>query len=143
MKLNYTIALVALAAVGGYGAGNIVSSAEMAGSQYLAAQDKLVDGAAGHDMGHDAAHDAAAMPPWAQAYDDANSAMHAGMMIEYTDNPDLDFARGMIAHHQGAVAMAKIELEHGKDAEIRALAEEVIAAQVAEIAQMQAWIAKQ
>lgn len=140
MKLNYTIALVILAALVGYGAGNVVTSREIAGAQYLAAQDKLSDATAAHDM---AAHDMGAMSPWAQAYDDANAAMHAGMMIQYSDNPDLDFARSMIAHHQGAVAMAKIELEHGKDPEIRKLAEGVVAAQEAEISQMQAWIAKQ
>lgn len=145
MKLNSTIALVILAALVGYGAGNVVTSREIAGAQYLAAQDKLSDATAAHDMaGHDmTAHDMGAMSPWAQAYDDANAAMHAGMMIQYSDNPDLDFARSMIAHHQGAVAMAKIELEHGKDPEIRKLAEGVVAAQEAEIAQMQAWIAKQ
>ncbi len=139
MKLNYTLVLVVLAAGVGYAAGNMVTSAELAGSQYLAAQDKLAAGAAGHDM----AHDMASMSPWAQAYEDANSTMHAGMMIDFTDNPDLDFARSMIAHHQGAVAMAKIELEYGTDPEIRKLAEGVIVAQEAEIAQMQAWVAKQ
>lgn len=139
MKLNTTFVLVVLAAGVGYGAGNMMTSAELAGSQYLVAQDKLADAAAGPDMGHDMA----SMSPWAQAYQDANSVTHAGMMIDYTDNPDLDFARSMIAHHQGAVAMAKIELEHGKDSEIRALAEGVIAAQEAEIAQMRAWVAKQ
>ncbi|MFY8102187.1 MAG: DUF305 domain-containing protein, partial [Allorhizobium sp.] len=44
--------------------------------------------------------------------------------------------------HQGAIDMANIVLEHGKDPEIRKLAEEVIKAQEGEIAMMKEWLAK-
>lgn len=69
-------------------------------------------------------------------YRAANDRMHMGMEIEFTGNPDIDFLLGMIPHHQGAIDMANVVLEHGSDPEVRALAEAIIAAQEAEIAQM-------
>ena len=63
--------------------------------------------------------------------------MHDGMMIE---NADVAFACGMIAHHQGAMDMAEVLLVHGEDPQMRALAEEIIAAQVDEIEQMITWL---
>ena len=91
--------------------------------------------------GHDG-HMMGDMGPASMAFMEANDRMHQNMMQEYTGNADVDFVKGMIPHHQGAVEMAKIVLEHGKDPEVRKLAEGVIAAQEAEIKWMQDWLAK-
>ena len=66
-------------------------------------------------------------------------AMEEGMMRE---DADVAFACAMIAHHQGAIDMAQVVLEHGDDPQMIALAQEIIAAQVDEIAQMNAWLVK-
>jgi uncharacterized protein (DUF305 family) len=88
-------------------------------------------------------HDMTGMEsPATKAFMEANMAMHSGMDIAFTDNPDVDFVRGMIPHHQGAVDMARIVLEHGTDPEVKAFAKTIIAAQEAEIKWMNDWLAK-
>lgn len=63
---------------------------------------------------------------------------HAGMAE--TDHPfDAQFIDSMIEHHQGAIDMATPALEQAEHDELRAMAEEIIAAQEGEIARMQEW----
>jgi uncharacterized protein (DUF305 family) len=82
--------------------------------------------------------------------DDAHKALEAGMTKMQADMavgmqvPDIDvaFNCSMIPHHQGAISMARVELEYGKDPENRKLAEAIIKAQEAEVMRMLAWLDK-
>lgn len=80
--------------------------------------------------------------------DDAHKALMAGMdqmntnMMAGAANPDIDvaFVCGMLPHHQGAITMAKAELQYGKDEWTKALAQQIITAQEKEIADMTKWL---
>lgn len=81
--------------------------------------------------------------PASAEYKAAMDKMHAAMSAQqYTGNADVDFAAGMIPHHQAAIDMAKTVLQYGKDPEIRKLAEAVVSAQEAEIKQLEDWLKK-
>jgi uncharacterized protein (DUF305 family) len=82
------------------------------------------------------------MSPAAKAFTEANAKMHKDMTIQFSGNADVDFARGMIPHHQGAIDMSEIVLKHGSDPSVKKLANEIIAAQKKEIAQMRSWLEK-
>jgi uncharacterized protein (DUF305 family) len=53
---------------------------------------------------------------------------------------DIEFAKQMIPHHEGAVLMGREAIERSKRDEIKRLSNEIIKAQQAEIAKMNAWI---
>ncbi len=80
--------------------------------------------------------------PSTKAFKEAHMKMMKAMHITLSGNPDVDFVRGMVPHHQGAIDMAKVQLAHGKDPELRKMAEKIIADQEKEIAQMQEWLKK-
>jgi uncharacterized protein (DUF305 family) len=99
-----------------------------------------------HGHGAQGGHSGHAQPAVAsestKAFEAANERMHKDMAIRFTGNADVDFVRGMIPHHQGAIDMAEIVLKHGKDEWVKKLAREVIAAQRREIAEMRDWLSK-
>lgn len=95
------------------------------------------------DVGaHDAQGATSGEAPSTRAYREANDRMHRGMAIAYTGDADVDFLWGMIAHHDGTIAMAKIAVEHGEAADVQSLAREIIAAQEAEIIRMRILLAR-
>ncbi len=78
-----------------------------------------------------------------KAYVAAMDAMHGPMMDAAKESdPDVAFVKGMIPHHQGAIDMAKIALQYGKDEQTKKWAADVIREQEREIAAMQAWLRK-
>jgi uncharacterized protein (DUF305 family) len=100
-------------------------------------------GSHGHgDSGHGRNQAAGDQSASSLAFAAVNEKMHRDMAITFSGNPDTDFVRGMIPHHQGAIDMAKLVVAFGKDPEIRKLAEEIVKAQEGEIAFMRAWLQK-
>lgn len=75
-----------------------------------------------------------------KAYDAAMQKMHKDMMVPYTNDVDIDFVRGMIPHHQGAIEQAEVLLKYSKNPRLRRLAGGIIAAQKREIRFMQKWL---
>ena len=77
----------------------------------------------------------------------ADTAMMAGMAkmssnmksAPMNGDPDHDFVVLMMPHHRGAVNMAQVELQYGKDPAMRKLARDIIAAQKKEIGEMERW----
>lgn len=102
-----------------------------------------MDAHAGHDMTSDeATADEMQTTDILKDYTKSMVRMHDEMMIGMVYNdPDTAFAKGMLGHHRGAVDMARIELKYGTNEAMRALAQEIVAAQQAEMDIMNKWLA--
>ena len=75
-----------------------------------------------------------------KAYMEAVERMHGPMLAGLqASDPDVAFVRAMIAHHQGAIDMAKVVLRYGKDEQAKKWANDLIREQQREISEMQEW----
>jgi uncharacterized protein (DUF305 family) len=67
--------------------------------------------------------------------------MHAAMgSVKDSGDSEVNFVSLMLPHHQAAIDMAKAQLLHGKDPQMRRLAQEIITDQQSEIELMQLWL---
>ncbi|OMG61004.1 hypothetical protein BJP32_00495 [Brevundimonas sp. ZS04] len=74
-------------------------------------------------------------------FSEAEMSMHRAMMMATDVNTQRTWARKMIAHHRGAVAMAQALLgSDATDVEVRRMAQAVIDAQTREIAELESWL---
>lgn len=71
--------------------------------------------------------------------------MHAIMdrmeAMTMTQDPEIDFAKMMIMHHQGAINMANVQLQDGKNDSLKRTSQKIITEQQMEIQQFQAILA--
>lgn len=101
----------------------------------------------GHDMSGGNGMDGMAMSAPA-ANDSAATTGYKGSMNAmmrdapaYTGDADVDFMQQMRVHHMAAITMSETQLTHGRDEQARMLAEQIIAEQRREIAEIDAWLA--
>jgi uncharacterized protein (DUF305 family) len=77
---------------------------------------------------------------WSELQQSMQSMHELMSSLESSGNDDEDFVRLMLPHHQAALDMAKVELMHGQDPQMRRLAQEIITDQESEIELMNIWI---
>ena len=113
----------------------LLSGCAQPGASLPAQSSDAPDGAVGTTVA-EAAADATQMPM------PGMEGMDHGAMMGAAQPSDVQFIDSMIQHHQGAIDMANLALEEAENEELRTMAEDIIAAQEGEIAQMQEWRAE-
>lgn len=98
----------------------------------------VVDGTVSGPQDH-AEHDTGDTFAGDRAFAASEEEMHRLMAAAHGETLDQAYIAKMIAHHQGAVAMAEVALRDSRDPEIRRMAQVVIDTQTREIAEMRAW----
>jgi len=68
--------------------------------------------------------------------DTAMSTMMTNMAVKPSGDIDNDFVAMMVPHHQGAIDMARAELQYGKNEQLRRIAQEIVVEQQQEIVAM-------
>ncbi len=124
-------------AKGGVAAMALMAAALAAGPAAAQASQGGAPGMKGMDM-----PSAGSQTPADRDFAKADAAMMKNMDVKPSGNPDKDFADMMLPHHQGAIDMAKVELQYGKDPMLRKLAADIVKAQETEITEMRAWLGK-
>jgi Domain of unknown function (DUF305) len=82
----------------------------------------------------------AATQDWAELMTGMKTMDVAMGSVKRSGDSDVDFVKLMLPHHQAAIDMAKTQLLHGKDPQMRRLALEIITDQQSEIVLMQLWL---
>jgi uncharacterized protein (DUF305 family) len=62
--------------------------------------------------------------------------------MKMTGDVDHDFVTAMRMHHQDGIAIARIALEHGKDAKAREIAQRIIDEQQEDLKELDAWLSQ-
>jgi len=122
MSVRFGFSLVAAAA-------GFVATATAAGAPSLAEYIAAICSAAFSSSSPDEA-------PFLSENASAMTRMLVGMEIKPSGDIDHDFVEMMVPHHQGAIDMAISVLRHGRNQQIKRLAQEIIITQQQEITAM-------
>ena len=106
----------------------VVGTAFLASAQLLPKADPDICGTPVYGVGAEAS--------FLVENDAAMRKMMSNMAVRPTGDVDADFVAMMVPHHQGAIDMALAVLRHGRNPQIRRLAQEIIVTQQQEIAVM-------
>lgn len=77
------------------------------------------------------AHDANRM------MDTMHAMMSRMMAMKMTNDPEIDFSKMMVMHHQGAISMSNVELQSGTNDSLKRIAQKIVIEQQKEIMQFQ------